>query len=245
MNRSMRTLASLGLMVGIGTALVLTTEIASAQYVAPSGHNGPTTPDHDLWNGRIGLGWFGSRVIPFGAPTFAGLTTPLVGVRYWINPMVGNDGAVGFMTHSGSHTQTAAGGTSQDTTDPSATSFALHLGIPVAIFNMTHYSFQITPELDFGLGTGSNNLAAPAVSTDYSGLLFQVGARAGAEIYFGFIGLPQLAVDASVGLFLAAGSHKETTGNASTKASTLDIGTAQFNSPWDIFRENIAARYYF
>ncbi len=250
MNRSMRMLSSLGLTACFGTAAMLVAANASAQMMpqVQPGYAAPapaTIPDHDLWNGRIGFGWYGTREIPFATKGNA-VSTPLVGARYWVNTMIGVDGAIGFTTKSGSTTVSTTGVADQETKDTSATSFALHLGVPIAIFNMTHYSFQIIPELDFGIATGSLEQPANATtSTDLSGMLFQLGARAGAEIFFGFMGLPQLSLEASVGLFLSSQSAKSSPPNSSTKYSSLTISTAQFANPWDIFRESVAARYYF
>jgi hypothetical protein len=75
--------------------------------------------------------------------------------------------------------------------------------------------------------------------------MLQVGGRAGGEVYFGFIGLPQLSLDASVGLFLRSASGKATQGAGSQKLSTLTINTTQVNQPWDIFRTTLAVHYYF
>jgi hypothetical protein len=39
-------------------------------------------------------------------------------------------------------------------------------------------------------------------NSSYSGFLFEAGGRVGAEVHFGFLGLPYLAMQASVGLAL-------------------------------------------
>ena len=36
--------------------------------------------------------------------------------------------------------------------------------------------------------------------TDFSGIRFDVGARTGFELFFGFIGIPELSLSATVGL---------------------------------------------
>lgn len=251
MNRTMRMLASLSFVTGFGAAILLAAGSASAQVPMagppPGGFVPPPQPDLNLWVGRIGFGWYGTRSIPFvtsaNATGITGIDTPLIGMRYWVNNQVGIDGALGFTHTSGSVTS----GTTE-TNRGSATSFAIHLGVPIAIFNMTHYSFQITPELDFGLASGNNGAATAAAEIDYSGLLFQVGARAGAEVFFGFMGLPQLSLEASAGLYLASQSGKvspQAPNSTETKFSQLTISTTQFHNPWDIFRESVAARYYF
>ena len=231
----------------------------AAPAPAPAAAAGPVKPgDHDTWAvGHIGFGWYGTRSVPvaFGgtaaAPAFVTRDVPAIGVRIWFNPTLGLDIGAGVYSEGGS-TKTDPGGVSTDLA--SGWAALLHGGLPIALLNANHYSFQITPELDIGFGSGSatDGGIAPNVTTyDTSGLLIQAGARAGAEIQFGFMGVPQLALDASVGMFAAMTSGKTTTtppapGVARTDSlSKTTVGTSQINSPWDIFRSNIAARYYF
>jgi hypothetical protein len=199
--------------------------------------------DHDLFVGHLGFGFFGTRAVQVG-PVAAGnpaLAAPVVGLRYWLTPMIGIDGGIGFMTTSGSTTNAA--GVSVD--DPSRTAFVLHGGVPLALASSGHFSFLVTPELDVGFGSGSNPGAGGAAATDLSGFLLQVGARVGGELHFGFIGVPQLAIDASVGAFLRSASNKATNAGVSSKASELSIATLNVSQPWDIFRSDVAVLYYF
>jgi hypothetical protein len=275
MTRMIRTLTSIGCVTGLGLVAasaaaqapapapapvaVAPAPVAMAPAAAPVGLAPAGDSDQGLWVGRLGIGWYGTRSVPLRDATLTGDTfidTPVVGVRYWINPMIGIDGGLGFFMTGGS-TSTDPGGLSRD--KESKLSFVLHAGVPIALLNMKHYSFQITPELDFGIANSTvkplvNPGTPPAnINTDttYGGMLIQLGARAGAEVFFGFIGLPQLSLDASVGLFLASRSGKQSGGTppatpqVTIKDSALTIGTAQIHSPWDIFRENVAARYYF
>jgi len=131
------------------------------------------------------------------------------------------------------------------TDTPSRTTFLVHAGLPIALAGAGHFSFQVTPEIDVGFGSGTVRATAPTPNTDLNGFLLQVGARVGAEIHFGFIGVPQLSLDASVGLFLENATGKATAAAASNKLSTLTIATSSVAQPWDIFRRDIAARYYF
>jgi len=205
-----------------------------------------TGTDHDMWVGHVGVGWFGSTTVPIGSgccggfplPAGGGLSTPAVGIRYWATPMIGIDVGLGLAMSSGSTTNAA--NVTVDKT--SGTAFLLHGGVPIALGGSNHFSFQITPELDVGFGSGTIHAA---MNTDQSGFLLQVGARAGAEIYFGFIGLPALALDGSVGVFLTSASGKNTLAGATTKDSTFFLGTSNVTNPWDIFRQDVAARYYF
>jgi hypothetical protein len=195
-----------------------------------------------MFVGRLGIGWYGTRGVPVGPMDV--IQTHVVGVRYWATPMIGIDGALGFATTSGStNVQPQPPGTTFD--NPSRTTFVLHAGVPIALASMGHFSFQVTPELDIGFGSGTNPAPPPGPNTDLSGFLLQVGGRAGGELQFGFIGVPQLALDASVGLFLTSSTNKTSVGPNSTKISTLTISTTQGNQPWNIFQGNVAVRYYF
>jgi hypothetical protein len=164
------------------------------------------------------------------------VTAPLVGIRYWLGPTLGIDAALGMGISSGS---TSSNGVSVD--KDSRTAFILHGGVPIVLGSSRHFSFQITPELDLGFASGKTGGA------DVSGFLLNLGARAGAEIYFGFIGLPALALDASVGLGMSVSNGKTSppNGGNSISDSNFSLGTFVPHDPWDIFRSNVAARYYF
>src|SRR5262249_27076875 len=150
--------------------------------------------------GHMGVGWLGTTDVPVGVAVGNARPTPAVGIRYWATPMVGIDVGLGLYMNSGS--QSVQGPVTVTTDDDSFTTFLLHGGVPLALGGSSHFSFQITPELDVGFGSGTHHNAAPMPNTDRSGFMLQAGARAGAEVYFGFIGIPQLSLDASVGLFL-------------------------------------------
>src|SRR5262249_9249481 len=61
-----------------------------------------TETDHERYIGKFAVGYFGISQLPIalGAPGGAGLqpdtvAAPVVGVRYWINRMIGIDGGIG------------------------------------------------------------------------------------------------------------------------------------------------------
>jgi hypothetical protein len=83
------------------------------------------------------------------------------------------------------------------------------------------------------------------VETSYGGFHLDVGARAGAEIHFGFIDVPQLSLQGSVGVRLAMDSVSVEAGDAETSASRFNFNTTVGDNPWNIFTSNVAALYYF
>lgn len=200
--------------------------------------------DHALVVRHFGIGYMGRRTIninPTGAP--ATVDAPIIGVRYWLDPLIGIDAGVGMLFAGGS---SKVGDTSTDL--QGYTVFMLHGGVPLALAGSKHFSFQVIPELNFGIA--SSKAAAPPMGgegADLSGIHFDIGARAGGEIQFGFIGIPELSLQAGVGLALSYDRSKITPpgGGAATSVSTTSLGTSVGNNPWNIFTSNIAALYYF
>lgn len=208
---------------------------------APAANAGET--DHDKFVGHLGIGWFGVSDIPMGAGGET-VSAPAIGVRYWLDRGLGIDVGLGFSMASGSST-TKTGGQENSTDHPSATAFLIHGGLPLALYTEKHYSLLVIPELNFGFTSGREKSASGGSDTDHSGMRFDLGARAGAEVHFGFMGIPALALEGSVGLFFTTQSGKTETGPDWRKESTTGITTSSFNSPWDFFRSSVAARYYF
>lgn len=237
----------------LAAACLFAPATASAQdfyaQAQPAPAAAPATPeggtDHDRWVGRFGLGWYGVSDIPLG-PTGDEVSAPTIGVRYWFNRDIGIDAALGFTTSSGSVTVSREGQPDNVTDKPSRTGFLLHAGVPFAFHTEEHYTFLLIPELNLGFASGSVKSTDPNTpDTDLSGFRLDVGARAGAEIHFGFIGVPALALEGSVGLFFGTRSGSQEQGPNKTKNSDTFVGTTSFNNPWDFFRSSVAARYYF
>src|SRR5699024_949445 len=107
-----------------------------------------------------------------------------------------------------------------------------------------HFSFQVVPELNVGFAGQSQDNAA-GMTNKISGFHMDLGARAGAEIHFGFINVPQLSLQGSIGARLNVDSQKVTNMGAETKSSSWGFGTTVGDNPWNIFTSNVAALYYF
>jgi hypothetical protein len=86
-----------------------------------------------------------------------------------------------------------------------------------------------------------------------SGMRFDLGARAGTELHFGFIGVPNLSLQASIGLYLrydkfqakGGGLSDGTTPDTAVSDTNMTWGTSVYDAPWSIFTKNVAALYYF
>jgi hypothetical protein len=219
------------------------------------GSEGParvSDTDHGMVVGNVGMGWYGIEELAIGVEGAGPQLTvkiPAIGVRYWLSDGVGLDVALGF----GYTTASGTIDTPDAVTDiPGGSGFALtvHGGLPLSLYQGKHYSFQIVPELDLGFGSGTEFGATMNDDQEVGAFLFQIGARAGAELHFGFIGVPQLALQATVGLSIryTSGSLEnnfgDPRGSTITTVSGFSMNTTVEDEPWDIFAGSLRAIYY-
>lgn len=189
--------------------------------------------DHSQMVGRFAVGYMGRQTIGAGE---LNLNAPVIGARYWLDNMIGIDAGLGFNFSSGS---VETGGTSVD--KAGVTVLMFHGGVPLNLADAGHFSFQVVPEATIGFA----NVGEDGAVTDRDGFLLSVGARAGAEIHFGFMNIPQLSLQGSVGLYLRHQNRGREQGGVEQSDNSLTIGTTLGNNPWDIFTSSIAALYYF
>ncbi len=200
--------------------------------------------DHASVVGHWGVGYLGISSLPIGAgccdtnglPQLGTISAPVIGVRYWFRDTLGVDAGLGL-------------GIATGTAQPSAYGFAFHAGLPIALAQSRHAAFEVTPEATVGFTTGTIPVLAGGVSAaggSVGGLLLRAGARIGAEVHFGFIGLPELALQATVGLYWRTETyHFDQNGGVPISASSTLITTSVNDNPWGIFTDSIAALYYF
>lgn len=220
--------------------------------------------DHDQMAGRLAVGYFGlteagaGAAIPAAAPPFNSSpyaftgAAPVIGVRYWLDSMIGIDVGVGLGILGGSASVNAPPAPEVEVDRDSFTAFTLHAGVPLSLASSQHFSWQIVPEANFGIASVGQDPNGTAGEGDvsHSGLHLDIGARAGAEIHFGFMGIPQLSLQGSVGLGFALdkGSTTDSQGPAADRESSHSRTAFQTNAgtnPWAIFTNGIAAFYYF
>lgn len=211
--------------------------------------------DHSQFVGRLGVGWFGVQNVPSchqtgcaGGSAADNLRVPTIGARYWLDGSMGVQAALGFNMSSGSVDNTVPNGMGSTTTtveDPSMVGLALHGGFILVLADTQHVTFEAIPQLNIGFATGSAPNGAMQPDTEFGGFLLEMGGTVGAEVHFGFIGLPSLALQGNVGVML---SHRSASvdqgGNASTEVSQFTFMTDFNNAPWDIFTGGVTAIYY-
>jgi hypothetical protein len=221
-----------------------TSALAGAQETTPRTAVGPT--DHSQFVGTFAIGFLGFRqlAIADGNGGATPVDAPVIGGRYWLDSGMGIDAGLGFVLASGSST-TDAGGVSTDTDQPQPAAFILHGGLPLALADSQYFVFELVPEIN--LGFGGNTIEQAGGDVILRGFHLDLGARAGAEVHFGFIGIPQLSLQAGVGVALTYDRTSEEDEAADTVISTsrTAFGTNVGGNPWDIFTGSISALYYF
>jgi hypothetical protein len=172
-----------------------------------------------------------------------------VGFRHWMPAAAGPfkhwglDMGVGLVLGRGKDT-TPVAGVSTTTDQPSATGFGFHGGLPLALAHARHVTFELVPEADLVFAS----TAVPQANgqkTEASAWSLRLGARAGFEVFFGFMGLPQLALEATLAAGFSYDSQKAKTGPVEISSSAWQFSTGRQNEPWSIFTGTVAAIYYF
>ncbi len=211
--------------------------------------------DHEKVVGHVAVGYLGLTAIPIDPPAAGAsnvVNAPVIGIRYWLAEKVGLDLGLGIGLTSASQ-ESVAGAITNTVDAPSVFGGAIHGGVPIAFAHVKHFKFLLIPELNVGFATATQKTATPANPTapdiSHTGFLFNVGARIGSEIHFGFIGVPQLSLQATVGFFVTAQNRKNSFEvNGSTTSNSLSqfgLGTTVQSDPWAIFANSISALYYF
>ena len=226
-------------LAALGAALVAATTSTTswAQDPAPVRSDvGPT--DHSLFVGDFAIGFLGfeNLSIADAAGALTDVSAPVIGGRYWLDSFMGIDAGIGFNFASQS---TTTGDTTTD--DPQPAAFVLHGGLPLALVDTRYFVFEVVPELNIGF-TGNT-----VDDVELRGFHLDLGARAGGEVHFGFIGIPQLALQAGIGVSLAYDRVSATNDAAGVdiSGSRTFFGTTVGNNPWDIFTSSVSALYYF
>jgi hypothetical protein len=178
------------------------------------------------------------------------LTVYTLGTRRWsatpLGPFrnFGVDLGVGLAFGRSSITQPQTG-TLRTEDGPSTTGFGLHAGLPLALTHHRHAVFELVPEVDVIWASEKIPPLGGGETTRYGGWSVRVGARAGFEIFFGFVGLPQLAVEAGLGAAVTYDSTTSRVGTVERSTRRWGLATVRGDEPWSIFTGSVAAMYHF
>jgi hypothetical protein len=210
--------------------------------------------DHEAMVGHIAFGYLGYVNIPYGEMGSPAANTspqaavaPVIGMRLWLNPTLGLDAGLGLSTTFGTH-KVEDPTTTTSTNHTAPTGLAVHFGMPLALKAVRHYTFEMIPEMNIGYATQSDIPAGTNLGIDRTGMHVDLGARVGAELHFGFIGIPELSLVGSVGVRVNLTQTKTEDRTTGTTRTTSDgrtvIETTVGDNPWNIFIGNVSAFYY-
>lgn len=257
----LRTLAALGLVTTAWTTPARADDTnpyapgsngsATGDAVEPS--------DHDDQVGLIALAYHGTRAIPSlatggshvvvaddGSATLTvtpdSSTIPIFGVRYWFTRRIGLDVGAGIAFESGSFARRIPNpDPTKDRTEDGASARSLLLAsrvaLPISLHAGRHYNLMVIPDVTLGVSRAS--LPAFQKSTSGEDLDLQLtavgigaGARVGAEVSFGFVGVPELSVQAAWGVQLEAMKRTGRIGAAEATLSDLALGSSTGGGAW-------------
>jgi len=231
------------------------TQQAQVGMGLPTANNGAVAPggsDHDGVVGHLAVGFLGRASMPYGVVGNAELPVPVIGVRYWMDPMIGLDLGLGlYLGGQSTDTTNTPPGTTASASGPKPAAFIIHGGVPLALASARHFTFEIIPEANFGYASVTKDAGVNGNGiTKETGVHLDVGARAGGEIQFGFMGLPQLSLVGSVGLRFDYDKLSQNSNAAAGVTNHVSTGvwglrTSVYDSPWNIFISNVSAFYYF
>lgn len=174
-------------------------------------------------------------------------TVPLLGVRWWTPwQRLGLELGVGAMV-SGSHNNQATQFGAPAGDGPTSTEFLFHFSAPIVLGSTQHVIVFIAPEARAGFSRfkpdSSESGIVTATTLDFS-------LKGGVEIFFSFIGLDNLSIEAGVraGVVHELRStvvSRPLQGDQVSASSQTRFATTLIANPWDLFTSTLAARYYF
>jgi hypothetical protein len=227
--------------------------------------------------GRFGVGYFGTASNPsvsvFGLGGLGGLgalsvtsntLTPLFGVRYWSPLPIGPLQSLGFelavgIASSRSTLESQAGPMAVLIQTPSVLTYATHAAVVLPLVSTENVIISLAPEFRYANSTSTPRqiatpLGAPLQPRASVSESSSVSIRAAAEFFFGFIGLPNLSLEAmfrvsaiwtnlSADVFLD--SVLSSTMSNFVAREGFNVNTSFVNGPVEILTSSVTAKYYF
>lgn len=201
--------------------------------------------NHQQFIGDFAVGYLGlsQMAVANADGGFQYVAVPVIGGRYWLREGLGIDAGLGLVLASESAT-VEVDDVNTETDVPRPSAFLLHGGVPLVLADSRYFCFQLVPEMNIGFASTSQDVGGQEI--DLSGFHLDLGGRLGAELHFGFVGLPQISLQAGVGMRMAlervSAENSET--NDGARRSRQTLATLVGNDPWDIFAGSVSALLY-
>lgn len=212
--------------------------------------------DHDHVVSKLGIGWEGfpptlNNIATPGSGLGNLPTGPMVGVRWWFSDRVGLDVALGVALSSGGGSISGVEEEDPPVYFPSSRGFLLRAGVPWVLYARSHYAFLAQAHLLVGYARSvetreiDDGFEKRESKTVQDSFRFDATLTAGAELHFGFIGVPELSLQGTVGLGVTHARWSRSNEGVTERRHQTLLATTLGNAPWDFFRTAVAARYYF
>ena len=165
----------------------------------------PVLTARERRSGSVGVGYLGlaSMTPPISLGGLGGggglggllgsfrVNVPMLGIRWWMRgSRLGLDLGVGAMA-----------ATSPELFSPSLQVVA-HVGLPIAVASTQHVIVLLAPEFRAGFTTLTSG-------STITGSLLELALRGGVELFFSFIGVPELSVEAAVRVGVAREAQRK------------------------------------
>lgn len=202
-------------------------------------------------SGSVGVGYLGLGSVS-AASSLAGLSglgglvgggllrvsVPVLGARWWLpGSRLALEFGVGVMGSSFS----VAG----DNGAPSIQVLG-HVAMPIAVASTQHVIVFVAPQLRAGVSTLSSTSGISG-----TGSLLELGVAGGVELFFGFIGVPALSLEAGVRVGVARDasvmevSAPLSSTIQSSRSESWRFSTSLSGDPGSIVASTLALKYYF
>ena len=212
----------------------------------------PTPPPptaRQVRSGTVGVGYLGlAGMNPLFAVLGGGLgslgslrvSVPILGVRWWFrDSQLGLDLGAGAMVTGGTDTSGSFANT------PSLQLVA-HAGLPIAVASTQYVIVLLAPELRAGYSTLLND-----ATFSLTGSFLELALRGAVELFFGFIGVPELSIEAAirVGFIREAQGLSNfaplAPGGNMLTSETYRFSTSLSGDPGSIVASTLSLKYYF
>ena len=169
-----------------------------------------TEPAGDTDHAKVsfGVSFFGVerfQITPFALTTGEdeaySLPVTTIGVRLWVTEMIGLDVGLGLGIETSSYDdESTPGGDFLQGERDGAFALRLQVGLPVALKTYQHFNILLIPEVAFTYGATTYLDSDPDNDINVSAVALDLGVKVGGELQFGFWGVPNLSLQATVGL---------------------------------------------